>query len=135
MALGMLVVEAGARGGHLFNLGVEGAECLATVGEAGLCEKLLLRVGDYLLAQSHDTPTTSSDSEDTSSQEWLDESGRRYRPVLLCHDATGSWIVMGVALLSLPERGVFVQPARMASAISRYWADNGGSALLFLNDG
>ena len=135
MALGMLITEAGARGGFLFSMGVEQAECLATVGEIALPDELLPRVTDYLLSQSQDTPTTSSDADDTSSSEWLDEVGSRYRPVLLCHDATDSWSVMGVALIALAETGVFFQPSRMASAISRYWADHGESALMFVNDG
>ena len=104
------------------------------VGELNSPTTLLPRVSDYLLAQAHDTPTTSSDAEDMSSSEWLDDFGGRYRPVLLCHDASDSWIVMGVALLAVPEHAEFQVPARMAAAISRYWADNGGSALMFVND-
>ncbi|HKU36706.1 MAG TPA: ATP-binding protein, partial [Polyangiales bacterium] len=133
MALGMLVGEAGAGGGHLFGLGVEQAECLATVGELGPPESLLARVTDYLLAQAHDTPTTSSDAQ-ASDADWLDPQGRRYRAVLLCHEAAGSWVVMGVALLALRETGEYRPPAQMASAISRYLADNGASALLAVDE-
>jgi hypothetical protein len=130
VALALLITEARAAGGYLFVLGVDEAECLAAVGGAPSPD-LVARAGEYLLSQSRDTPTTSSESAGTSKREWRDAEGRRCTPVLLSHEHPESWVVTGVAVLLFAEDAALVNPARIASAISRNWALEDVSTLLY----
>jgi hypothetical protein len=134
VALALLIAEARASGGYLFVLGVDEAECLATVGVVPPAPDLVARVGEYLLSQSRDAPTTSSESGDPSKREWRDAEGRRCAPVLLSHEHPDSWVVTGVALLMFAEDAELVNPVRIASAISRNWALEDVSTLLYPNE-
>jgi hypothetical protein len=132
VALALLITEARAAGGYLFVLGVDEAECLAAVGGPPSPD-LVARAGEYLLSQSRDAPTTSSET-GASKREWRDAVGRRCAPVLLSHEHPDSWVVTGVAVLLFAEDAELVTPSRIASAISRHWALEDVSTLLYPNE-
>jgi hypothetical protein len=132
-ALDILIQEVSAIGGYLFILGVEQAECLAAVGGEPSPD-LVAEASDYLLAQTKDAPTTSSESGSASRREWRDSYGRRCAPVLLSHELPDSWVVTGVALLAFAENAQPVNPVRIATAISHSWALEDVSTLLYPNE-
>jgi hypothetical protein len=134
VALELLVGEAGARGGFLFSLGVDQAECIAGAGELSVPSELLPRMCDYLLSQVHDAPTTSSESAEQSRREWLDERGLRYTPIALSHEVSGNWVVTGAALLAFANDAPLNHPTRVASAISRHWGSEDAATLLYASE-
>ncbi len=133
-ALSLLLAEAEVSAGLLFTLGVDQAECVATAGEASASPGLLSRVTEYLLSQTQDAPTTSSDVRSSAPREWRDEEGRRLQPVLLCHETTGSWVITGAAVLIVRDGAETVSTALVASVISRAWADAGSTPLMFAGE-
>ncbi|HKU36508.1 MAG TPA: serine/threonine-protein kinase [Polyangiales bacterium] len=137
LALTILCRQSGATGGFLFTFGEHGAECIGAVGGIALPESILPRVQRYLALHTERAPTTSTDTEESleaEGRDWGDEHGRLYQPVLLRHEAGGSSIVMGLALLALTRSEEFRYPAEIAAAISRFWADRGDTSLIVLAD-
>jgi hypothetical protein len=145
LSLSVLLRESGATTGYLFTLGVDGPECSATVGELVPSAELLSRVDTFLTEQARRHVNTSSQSladvpsalyavDTGDTVEWKDDTGRRYRPVLLHHKGDASWIVIGVALLVPSESVAFEYPGRLGTLIAQLWADCGVSSMLLLED-
>ncbi|HKU44878.1 MAG TPA: hypothetical protein VJR89_42255, partial [Polyangiales bacterium] len=132
VALSLLVSQSGARAGLLFAVTPSGLECTANVGAVALGESLVSRAREYLASQVDGEITTSTENEDDrrASADWTDDTGQRYRPVLLSHQQAGRVAVTGLAVIAVPSSGSFVYPARTASEISSYFANLGDSAML-----
>ncbi|HKP61355.1 MAG TPA: serine/threonine-protein kinase [Polyangiales bacterium] len=135
-ALILLVSQSGAQGGFMFGVTPAGLECTAQVGGLALSEALVSRSREYFASQVDGEMTTSTENEvdRRASADWLDETGRRYRPVLLSHQQAGRVAITGLAVIAVAESGSFSYPAQIASEISSYFASIGDNTTLLSLD-
>ncbi|HKP56039.1 MAG TPA: AAA family ATPase [Polyangiales bacterium] len=138
LALTFLCRQSGASAGSMFELGGQGPECIASVGEttAAAVAELLPRIQMYWMEETENIDTTDTDSQvEEAPQAWSDSSGRLHRPILLSHRTSDNRIaVTGVALLCVPPHAKFSYPAETAAEISRFAADVGDSSVVVLFD-
>lgn len=134
LALTILARQSGANAGHLFTFSGETLEHAATVGPLPLAPSLLRWASDYVALHADDSITTSSRSdEDEAPIECRDSQGRRYQPILLSHNTPSGLAITGIALLAA-DGAPLINPAQVASAISRFWARYADSSMLVLRE-
>jgi hypothetical protein len=136
LALTLLTRQSGAHAGMLYMLGKDTPYCMAQVGhvttEPGM---FVSQVLGFLESQNADDDATSTQTQTEAAEapEWRDSEGRHWRPVLLSHYASGQLTITGVAVL-LVTGGEFMQPARTAASISKFYADRGATSMMLLAD-
>jgi hypothetical protein len=139
LALTILARHAGASGGFLFAFEGDVLAHVASVGADALPEGLHEHAREHVARHATERVTTATDTQDAdddvdvapSSGEWRDQASRPYRAVLLSHRQPSGLAIVGVVMLGVDQRPI-VYPAKLAEAISRFWASTGGSSVLAL---
>jgi hypothetical protein len=126
-SLELLLHSSGARAGALFLLTEQGIELAAQLGTAEVPEFVSSYVTAYLDMELHGTDLNTQDTLDADGapEVWTSESGERYRPVLLSHQAEAGFMVSGVAVMLEGKNGQFQYPGSVASHLSRLAAQAG----------
>jgi hypothetical protein len=126
LALLALLRHSRAVGGLLYLLTGAGPSLVAEAGEHNDALDAPIWIARYLAAQSYDATTcVDADSPDTPvPQQYVDERGRAYRPVILGHNVSGRWTIAAVALLAPSDRIPFRPPSQVATMLSRLWAEH-----------
>jgi hypothetical protein len=137
LALTLLTRQSGSHAGMLYMLGKETTPyCMAQVGVVTTDPAMFVsQVCAFLESQNADDDATSTktQAEEAEAPEWRDSEGRHWRPVLLSHYVAGQLTITGVAAL-LVTGSQFVQPARTAATISKFYADRGATSMMLLAD-
>jgi Protein kinase domain/AAA ATPase domain len=136
LVLTVLSGQTRTSAGCLFQLGAERPTCVAQIGSGAQPDELLPYVERYLITLSGrmDKTVTGNDDDQPDAVEWIDASGRAYRPVLLSHDDEGRRVITGVAVLSVSGPAAFVYPMQTAAAVSRFYSSSGATSLILLAD-
>jgi hypothetical protein len=129
IALSLLIEHSRTQGGFLFSVDGDSARCIARSGDVPPTSTLLERAYGYLAEELGDTPDPSGESSEEADL-WRDADGQLYRPVALCHYASGELIVTGVAALNVDADKAFVYPAQLASDLSKYASATGNTTFV-----
>jgi hypothetical protein len=136
LAITLLARQCSAQAGVLYMLGKDAPHCMAQVGQVIIDPAIFIaNVLAFLESENADDAVTSTktQAELLETPEWRDSEGRHWRAVLLSHYSGGQLTITDVAVLLAPS-GDFIQPARAAATISKFYADRGATSLMLLAD-
>jgi hypothetical protein len=126
LALLALLRHSRAIGGLLYVVTGAGLRLVAAAGEHNDAHDAATWIANYLAAQTYDV-TTCVEAESPNTpvpQQYVDERGRAYRPVILGHNVSGRWTITAVALLAPSDRIPYRPPSQVATMLSRLWAEH-----------